>query len=51
MDNDRRKEIASELFEKTQMTKEQYKVFCKLAEEMDLHLVTDWGEIEKSASE
>ena len=51
MDSNRRKEIASELFEKTQMTKEQYKVFCKLADEMDLHLVTDWSKIEKSVSE
>lgn len=51
MENDRRKEIASELFKKTQMTKEQYKTFCKLAEEMDLHLVTDWSEIDESMSE
>lgn len=51
MDNNRRKEIASELFKKTQMTKEQYKVFCELADEMDLHLVTDWDEIEKAVSE
>lgn len=51
MDSNRRKEIASELFEKTQMTKEQYKTFCKLADEMDLHLVPDWSEIDESMSE
>lgn len=33
---EQKKKIAQELFNKTQMTEEQYKVFCGLAEDLGL---------------
>ena len=38
---EQKKKIAQELFSKTQMTEEQYKVFCGLADDLGLVLSDD----------
>lgn len=41
MEQERKKSIAKELFAKTKMTREQYREFCLLAEELDLDLYSN----------
>ena len=53
MNREQKMKVARELFENTSMTREQYKQFCLLAEELDLTVADteSWNQIAKTLEE